>query len=170
MHDFGKNILGVRGAIEPLDHCRFKPCPFTLATKFAQKSLKTAWFEKRSCGKGAKENTIAHKNPICLLGGWLGLRPRPPSFCVKSAGAAETGGPLRPAIPGPQPPGSAVVRSPSPTKRKLISEYALSPAPAVVVKHFTTTRCSRRFPIHCSRYKAARALNHGYKLPPDHPV
>ncbi len=32
------------------------------------------------------------KNPICLQGGYLGQRPRPPPFCVKSVGAPEGGG------------------------------------------------------------------------------
>ena len=40
------------------------------------------------------------KNSTCLPGGCSGLRPRPPPFCVKSAGAAKAGGPLRPLTPG----------------------------------------------------------------------
>ncbi len=35
--------------------------------------------------------------------GYSGLRLGAPPFCIKSAGAAEAGGPLRPAIPDPPP-------------------------------------------------------------------
>ncbi len=37
--------------------------------------------------------------PTCLLGGCLGLRPRPPPSCVKLADAAEAWGPFRPLAP-----------------------------------------------------------------------
>ncbi len=64
-------------------------------TNFDMKAFCPSQKNKRFVLQTKKKIKMLIKNPICLPGGQLGLRPRPPPLCMKSAGAVQacnTGG------------------------------------------------------------------------------